>query len=140
MLDQVHDSFQRIYEEQLITGFNETEIEVMRGFIFKNANGDVLCEQNLNFAIKRIVTSYNMEEEVKAAKEKRKPFLLPNFSVHYLRHTFCTRFCENETNMKGTQAVMGHKNIHTTMDAYAEATGSKKQEAMQNLSAKWKEF
>ena len=70
--------------------------EGMSGFIFKNANGDVLCEQNLNSAIKRIVTSYNMEEEVKAAKEKREPMLLPNFSVHYLRHTFCTRFCENK--------------------------------------------
>ena len=60
--------------------------------------------------------------------------------LHYLRHTFCTRFCENETNIKVIQAVMGHKNFKTTMDVYAEATGSKKQEAMQNLSAKWKEF
>ena len=140
MMDQVYECFKRIYEEQLVTGFNETVIEGMSGFIFKNANGDVLCEQNLNSAIKRIVTSYNMEEEVKAAKEKREPLLLPNFSVHYLRHTFCTRFCENETNIKVIQSVMGHKDIHTTMDVYAEATGSKKQEAMQNLSAKWKEF
>ena len=35
---------------------------------------------------------------------------------------------------------MGHKSIRTTMDVYAEASGEKKQEAMQNLSAKWKEF
>lgn len=76
MMDQVHDCFQRIYEEQLVTGFNEAVIERMSGFIFKNANGDVLCEQNLNSAIKRIVTSYNMEEEVKAAREKRKSMLL----------------------------------------------------------------
>lgn len=39
-----------------------------------------------------------------------------------------------------TQESMGHKSFRTTMDVYAEATGSKKQEAMQNLSAKWKEF
>ena len=83
---------------------------------------------------------FKPEEEVKAAKEKREPMLLPNFSVHYLRHTFCTRFCENETNVKVIQAVMGHKNFKTTMDVYAEATGTKKQEAMQSLSAKWKEF
>ncbi len=140
MLDDVYESFKRVYEEQLVTGFNETVIEGMSGFIFKNANGDVLCEQNLNSAIKRIVTSYNMEEEVKAAKEKREPVLLPNFSVHYLRHTFCTRFCENETNVKVIQDIMGHKSFHTTMDVYAEATSSKKQEAMQSLSAKWKEF
>ena len=81
-----------------------------------------------------------MEEEVKAAKEKRKPLLLPNFSVHHLRHTFCTRFCENESNVKVVQSVMGHKSVRTTLDVYAEATGTKNQEAMQNLSAKWKEL
>ncbi len=140
MLDDVYDSFKRVYEEQLVTGFNETVIEGMSGFIFKNANGDVLCEQNLNSAIKRIGASYNMEEEVKAAKEKREPLLLPNFSVHYLRHTFCTRFCENENRTKVIQTVMGHKNIRTTMDVYAEATDNVVQEAMQDFSAKWKEF
>ena len=140
MLDQVHDALQRVYEEQLVTGFNKTEIEGMSGFIFKNANGSVLSEQNLNSAIKRIVAAYNMQEEVKAGKEKREPVLLPNFSVHYLRHTFCTRFCENESNVKVIQAVMGHKKFTTTMDVYAKATGTKKQEAMQKLSAKWKEF
>lgn len=25
--------------------------------------------------------------------------------LHYLRHTFCTRFCENETNIKVIQIV-----------------------------------
>ena len=140
MMDQVHEAFKLVYEEQLITGFNETVIEGMSGFIFKNANGSVLSEQNLNSAIKRIVAAYNMEEEVRAARVRRDPILLPNFSVHYLRHTFCTRFCENESNVKVIQSVMGHKNIHTTLDVYAHATGTKKQEAMQNLSAKWKEF
>ena len=140
MLDQVHDAFERVYEEQLTAGFNETVIEGMSGFIFKNANGDVLCEQNINSAIRRITESYNMEEEVKAAKEKREPFLLPHFSCHYLRHTFCTRLCENESNLKLIQDIMGHKNIKTTMEVYAEATMDKKQETMQNLSAKWKDF
>ena len=138
MLDDVYDAFERIYAEQLITGFNETVIEGMSGFIFKNANGDVLCEQNINSAIRRITESYNMEEQCKADKEKREAFLLPHFSCHYLRHTFCTRFCENETNIKVIQSVMGHANIKTTMEIYAEATDEKKQEVMQNLSAKWK--
>ena len=36
--------------------------------------------------------------------------------------------------------VMGHKNIETTMNVYAEATNDKKREAMQKLSVAWKEF
>lgn len=140
MLDQVYEAFKQIYEEQLITGFNETVIEGMDGFIFKNANGDVLCEQNINSAIRRITESYNMDEEVAAARKKREPLYLPHFSCHHLRHTFCTRFCENETNLKVIQSVMGHANIRTTMNIYAEATDDKKQEALQNLSAAWEKF
>ena len=140
MLDDVHDAFERIYAEQLITGFNETVIEGMSGFIFKNANGDVLCEQNINFAIRRIVESYNIDETLKVEKEKREPFLLPHFSCHILRHTFCTRLFENETNLKVIQSIMGHKNIKTTLEIYADATESKKQEVMQDFSAKWTIF
>ena len=42
------------------------------------------------------------------------------------RHTFCTRLCERETNLKIIQSIMGHKDIQTTMDIYAEATEEKK--------------
>ena len=63
-----------------------------------------------------------------AKKEHREPVLLPNFSAHSLRHTFCTRLCERETNLKVIQSIMGHKDIQTTMDIYAEATEEKKQE------------
>ena len=77
--------------------------------------------------IKRIIKSYNTEELSNAEKEKREPLLIPHFSCHNLRHTFCTRFCENETNIKVIQAIMGHSSIETTMDIYAKVTDKKKQ-------------
>lgn len=140
MMDDVYDAFERVRAEQSITGYNETVIEGMTGFIFKNANGDVLCEQNINSAIRRIIESHNIDESAKAEKEHREPVLLPHFSCHILRHTFCTRLCENETNLKVIQSVMGHKSIKTTLDIYTEATDVKKQEVMQDFSAKWKNF
>lgn len=60
---------------------------------------------------------------------------IPHFSCHHLRHTFCTRFCENETNVKVIQSVMGHSSIETTMDIYVEVTETTKKEALDNLSA-----
>ena len=72
----------------------------------------------------------------KAKAEGREPILLPKFSAHQLRHTFCTRFCENETNLKVIQSIMGHSDITTTMDIYADATQEKKQEIMANLNGK----
>ncbi len=38
--------------------------------------------------------------------------------------------------MKIIQSVMGHRDIQTTMDIYAEATEDKKRESYERLSAK----
>ena len=48
--------------------------------------------------------------------------LLPRFSCHSLRHTYATRLCEAGVNMKVRQDVLGHADIQTTMNIYAEAT------------------
>ena len=136
MLDIVKDAFEMLYEEQLENGFNESEIDGMSAFIFCNRFGTVPNPQTVNHTIKRIANSYNADEVVRAKKERRDPIILPNFSCHHLRHTFCTRLCENETNLKVIQSIMGHRNIETTMDIYAEATEEKKQESFENLAAK----
>ena len=136
MLDIVKDAFEMLYEEQLENGFNDSEIDGMSGFIFCNRFGTVPNPQTVNHTIKRIANSYNADEVVRAKKERRDPIILPNFSCHHLRHTFCTRLCENETNLKVIQSIMGHRNIETTMDIYAEATEEKKQESFENLAAK----
>ena len=106
----------------------------MRGFIFVNRYGSVQTPQSVNRTIKRIICSHNSEEVVNAKREQREPVILPDFSCHHLRHTFCTRLCEHETNLKVIQDIMGHRNIETTMDIYAEATDQKKQESFNNLS------
>ena len=121
-------------EEQEENGFNQTVIDGMTGFVFVNRNGGVPNPQAINRTIKRIAHSYNSEEVVKAKRERREPIILPDFSCHHLRHTFCTRLCEHETNLKVIQAIMGHRNIQTTMDIYAEATAHKKRETFENLS------
>lgn len=136
MLDIVKDAFEMLYEEQKENGFNETEIDGMSGFIFCNRFGSVPNPQTVNHTIKRIANNYNADEVVRAKKEHRDPIILPNFSCHHLQHTFCTRLCENETNLKVIQSIMGHKNIETTLDIYAEATEKKKQESFENLAAK----
>lgn len=63
----------------------------------------------------------NKKETARAMKEDIEALLLPDFSAHTLRHTFCTRFCENETNLKVIQDIMGHADISTTMDIFAKA-------------------
>ncbi len=139
MLDMVKEAFQMEYEDQSETGFNEQVVDGMSGFIFKNRYGGVLNPQAVNRTIKRVISSYNYEEELQAKKEKREPLMLPDFSCHHMRHTFATRLCEVEGNLKVIQDIMGHRNIETTMDIYAEATDRKKQVTFMELSAKLSE-
>ena len=136
MMDTVYEALQKELKNQQKNGFNETEIDGMKGFVFTNRFGNVHNPQAINRAIKRIYESYNAEEVVNAVKEHRNPVLLPHFSCHHLRHTFCSRFCENETNLKIIQSVMGHASIETTMDIYAEVVDEKKTEAIQKLAYK----
>lgn len=136
LLDVVKDALDILKEEEKESGPNTQEIDGYSGFIFQNRFGTLPNPQTVNRSIKRIVSSYNTEELLNAAKEKREPFLLPDFSCHHLRHTFATRLCEAESNLKVIQSIMGHRNIETTMNIYAEATERKKQETFDILAAK----
>ena len=140
MVDDVAEAFAAEYEHQQRTGFHTAEVDGIRGFIFCNRYGSPYQQSLINKAIHRITNDYNAEEKLNAASEKRDPFLLPEFSCHHMRHTFATRLCENETNMKAIQEIMGHADIKTTMDVYAEATSEAKHEAMENLQEGWKIF
>ena len=123
---------------QMKDGFNKSVIDGYSGFIFTNRFNEVLSPHNINRAIDRIIRDYNVEESELAERQNREPFLLPHFSVHNLRHTFCTRMCENEPNIKIIQEIMGHADITTTMDIYNEATIDKKKGSFASLEGKMK--
>lgn len=123
---------------QMREGFNQTVIDGYSGFIFSNRFNGVLSPHNINRAIERITRDYNVAESELAERQNREPLLLPHFSVHNLRHTFCTRMCENESNIKVIQEIMGHSDISTTMDVYNEATRDKKKESFAGLEGKMK--
>lgn len=138
MLADVKDALKTEYKQQIEDGFNESVIDGYSGFIFKSRYNTVLSPHGVNRVLDRIIKAYNSQEEQAAKKERRKPELLPHFSCHNLRHTFCTRFCENETNLKVIQEIMGHADITTTMDIYNEATKEKKMESFAGLEGKIK--
>ena len=87
-------------------------------------------------ALERIIDAYNDAEIHDAKQNHREPLILPHFTCHSLRHTFCARFCENESNLKVIQSVMGHVDIATTMNIYAEVSEAKKKASMEALAEK----
>ena len=133
MFDSVTRALKAEYKRQSEEGFCMDEIEGYSGFIWMSKEGHVLCPHNLNRALDRIIRDYNDEEKVRAKKERRKPMPLPHFSAHHLRHTFCTRICEEETDLKLIQEIMGHADITTTMDVYNESNMDRKRERFARL-------
>ena len=137
MLEKVREALLEEREYQETTGSHcVMELDGMSGFIFFNRFGNIFTPSCVNREIKRIVDDHNEREEVRARRDGRKTRMIPRFSCHITRHTFCSRLCENETNVKVIQSVMGHKDIRTTLDIYAEISDNKRQEAFKNLNNK----
>ena len=59
--------------------------------------------------------------------EPSSAFFLPYYAA------FCTRLCERETNVKVIQKIMGHADIQTTLDIYAEVTDAVKHKTMEKI-------
>ena len=133
-MQQVYDVLQEEYDRQKQEGFCVENVDGMTNFVFTNRFGMPHNPAAVNRAIKRIVDTHNSEEEVAAKKEKREPIMIPRFSCHIFRHTFASRFCENETNIKVIQEVMGHADVSTTMNIYAEANPDVTKSVIENLS------
>ena len=134
MMQQVYDVLKDEYDRQQEEGFCVENVDGMTNFVFTNRFGTPHNPAAVNRAIKRIVDAHNAEEEVKAKKEKRDPVMIPRFSCHIFRHTFASRFCENETNVKVIQEVMGHADVSTTMNIYAEVNEDVTRASLENLA------
>ena len=125
-------------KRQMRSGLKQPVVDGYTGFVFLSRNGTVFNTISVYKATKYIVQAYNRKETKQAKEQNREPVLLPHFSAHNLRHTFCTRLCENETNLKVIQEVMGHADISITMNIYNEATREQKQKCFESLEGKLK--
>lgn len=134
MMQPVYDVLKDEYKRQEEEGFCVETVDGMTNFIFTNRFGTPHNPAAINRVIKRIVDAHNAEEEVIAKKEKRESVIIPKFSCHIFRHTFASRFCENETNIKVIQEVMGHADVSTTMNIYAEVNNEVTKTAIENLA------
>ena len=133
LMTKVYEALSDEYDRQKHEGFCTYELDGMSGFIFANRNGSLHTPHCINAAIKRVTEAYNSEEIIKAKRERREPVIIPHFSAHHLRHTFCSRLCEKEMNVKVIQEIMGHKNIETTLDIYTEVCYEKKRQSLELL-------
>lgn len=131
MLDFVKEAFIMEREYQEAMGIKcEVTIDGYTDFIFVNRFGEAQNLANLNKAIRRIIRDCNDEEFL---KDENPAVLLPHFSCHSLRHTFTTRMCEAGVNVKVIQDALGHQDISTTLNIYADVTRELKKKEFAGL-------
>ena len=124
MFEDVRRTLQKLYDERLMTN----EIEGYSGFVFYNTQRNPYIPGFVFELVNNIVFDHNKEREIQ----------IPKISPHTFRHTFCTRMCEIESNIKLIQEVMGHKHLSTTMDIYNEVTETVKDASFAELEGKIK--
>ena len=107
-----------------------SKIDGYTDFIFVNRFGMVHHQTTLNRAIQRITRDCNDEILLKNPNAE---VLLPHFSCHSLRHTFTTRMCEAGVNVKVIQDTLGHADISTTLNIYADVTKNLKKSEFEGL-------
>ncbi len=120
MLNVVREAFLEERQRQQAEGIScRASIDGYTDFIFVNRFGDPQHQGTLNKALRRIIRDCNDEAFL---HKKDMHVLLPPFSCHILRHTFTTRMCEAGVNIKVIQDTLGHADVSTTLNIYADAT------------------
>lgn len=76
---------------------------------------------------KRLLESYlfdmnmeygNLPEKVKKFAPQKIPMMIEPFTLHCLRHTFCTMMYEAGVDVLVAQQQMGHSDVKTTLSIY----------------------
>ena len=133
MLGFVKEAFLMEREHQKSMGIEcRVTIDGYTDFIFLNRDGGTFYQGTLNKTIRRIIRDCNDEVLQKGEED---PVLLPHFSCHSLRHTFTTRMCEAGVNIKVIQDALGHADISTTLNIYADVTKDLKKKEFAGLDA-----
>lgn len=134
MLDYVREAFEK---EKKYQQENRVQCKVVidgyTDFIFVNRFGNAQHQGTLNKALRRIIRDCNDEQ---LERKGVNAVLLPRFSCHSLRHTFTTRLIEEGVNVKVVQDVLGHKDVETTLNIYADVTKELKQKEFAELQKK----
>lgn len=130
MLPAVVDALETIKFRQELNKVSSPTIDGVSGFVFLNSQNHFISKQAVDYKLKYAVEHYN---DYMAQFAEEPSVVLPKFSAHILRHTFCTRMCEEGMDVKTLQTIMGHSSFAITMDIYNDVNNVEKHKAIEKL-------
>ncbi len=111
-----------------ISKTNQYKVDGYSNFVFLNSQMKLYTPNTIVRAFHEIRDSYNESIEENET-------ILPDFSPHTLRHTYCTRMAEKGMDVKVLQEIMGHKTIAITMQVYNHVDFDRAQKAVLELDS-----
>lgn len=103
LTDKAYDILKDLYDNRID---NPLTPEEFKDVVFLNRTG---------YPTKNSTYDAALTKRCEAAGVKR-------LSMHDLRHTMATRYCENSTNYKYLSQMLGHSSIKITLDTYVHNT------------------
>lgn len=114
--------FKSMYSEYSLDGYSK--------FVFLNSELKLYTPNTITRALHSMRDTFNAGQDVAMGD-----LILPDFSAHTFRHTFCTRMAENGIDIKVLQEIMGHKTIAVTMQVYNHVLEEHKKKTLENIAS-----
>lgn len=127
LLQIMHNYKKQTYFRSLSSDF---KIDEYSNFVFLNSRLKVHTPNVFNKTLYLMRDSYNKDHD-----EDDGDIMLPNFSAHTFRHTFCTRMAENGMDVKVLQEIMGHKTIEVTMQVYNHVSEDRTRKEVERVAS-----
>lgn len=131
MMGFVRDVLKEEFDGQNETGIKSAMvIDGYDDFVFFNSLGTPHSVSTVNKALRYIVRDYNLEQE-----NKGETMFLPHITTHMLRHSFVNRLVEADVNPKVAQEILGHTDITTTLNIYADVSRDVKKKTLDGVES-----
>ena len=122
-----------LMQKELQLKYTDKAIDGYDDFVFVNKEGRAFQQQNVNEALRRIITFANIDAENRIESGENVVFIHP-ISSHALRRTFVTRCAEANMPLKVTMKLVGHSDPDTTMKIYTKVDKKWEEESIENLN------
>ncbi len=106
-----------------------------QGYLFTQDNGSLMFYSTPYARFKEVIKLHNerITHDEQIRPEEKETLLLPNITLHGLRHTSATLLISQNIDVRTVSARLGHAQTSTTMNIYAHALQSLDQTAADAL-------
>lgn len=107
-------------------------------FVLTNAHGEMMSDISWRRLLESYLCDMNLKygkfaKTVKKFSPEKIPFVIEPFTLHCLRHTFCTMMYEAGVDILVAQKQMGHSDVKTTLSIYTHLEQEHKQNNISKL-------